>query len=281
MVSSHASRSDPWRVGVLFSRTGLTAVTETEHFLGTALAIQEINQAGGVLGREIEVVAYDLESDPVTYRRLADRLLTEDGISVIFGCSSSAERKAVLPAIERRNGLLWYPSLYEGFEYSPNVIYTGASPNQNSFPLAEYLVRNHGRRVFLVGSDYVYPRESNRIMRDLVESYGGEIVGELYVPMEASPLQLQAVLKEVREQQPDVLFSTVVGRPAQNFYRLYHDAGFDAARMPIASLTIAEGEIREIGAEFCAGHITAATYFGSLDSDSNRTFVTNFHRLFG
>src|SRR6266568_1878252 len=102
MVSSNASRSDPWRVGVLFSRTGLTAVTETEHFLGTALAIQEINQAGGVLGREIEVVAYDPESDPVTYRRLADRLLTEDGISVIFGCSSSAERKAVLPAIERR-----------------------------------------------------------------------------------------------------------------------------------------------------------------------------------
>src|SRR6267154_2720382 len=198
MVSSHASRSDPWRVGVLFSRTGLTAVTETEHFLGTALAIQEINQAGGILGRELEVVAYDPESDPATYRRLADRLLTDDGISVIFGCSSSAERKAILPAIERRNGLLWSPSLYEGFEYSPNVIYTGASPNQNSFPLAEYLVRNYGRRVFLVGSDYVYPRESNRIMRDLIVAYGGEIAGELYVPMQASPSQLQAVLKEVR-----------------------------------------------------------------------------------
>src|SRR6185295_13553035 len=281
MVSGTAPSSDTWRVGVLFSRVGLTAVTETEHFLGTALAIQEINQAGGILGREIEVVAYDPQSDPETYRRLADRMLTDDGISVVFGCSSSAERKAVLPAIERRNGLLWYPSLYEGFEYSPNVIYTGASPNQNSFPLAEYLVRNYGRRVFLVGSDYVYPRESNRIMRDLIVAYGGEIAGELYVPMEASRSQLQAVLKEVREQQPDVLFSTVVGRPAQNFYRLYHDAGFDAAQMPIASLTIAEGEIREIGAEFCAGHITAATYFGSLDSDSNRTFVTNFHRLFG
>ena len=164
MVSGTAPSSDTWRVGVLFSRVGLTAVTETEHFLGTALAIQEINQAGGILGREIEVVAYDPQSDPETYRRLADRMLTDDGISVVFGCSSSAERKAVLPAIERRNGLLWYPSLYEGFEYSPNVIYTGASPNQNSFPLAEYIVRNHGRRVFLVGSDYIYPRESNRIM---------------------------------------------------------------------------------------------------------------------
>ena len=269
MVNRAGAGAETWRVGVLFSRSGVMEVTETEHFFGTALAIQEINQSGGIRGREIEVVAYDPGSDPETYRKLADRLLTEDGISVIFGCSTSAARKAILPAIERRNGLLWYPSLYEGFEYSPNVIYTGASPNQNSFPLAEYLVRNYGRRVFLVGSDYVYPRESNRIMRDLIVAYGGEIAGELYVPMEASSSQLQAVLKEVREQQPDVLFSTVVGRPAQNLYRLYHDAGFDAAQMPIASLTIAEGEIREIGAEFCAGHITAATYFGSLDSDSN------------
>ena len=132
-------------------------VTETEHFFGTALAIQEINQSGGIRGREIEVVAYDPGSDPETYRKLADRLLTEDRISVIFGCSTSAARKAVLPAVERRNGLLWYPSLYEGFEYSPNVIYTGASPNQNSVALRR-ICRNYGPRFFLVGSDYIYPR---------------------------------------------------------------------------------------------------------------------------
>jgi len=162
------SERDVWRVGVLFSRTGLMAVSESEHFFGTALAIQEINNSGGILGREIEVVAYDPGSAPETYRKMADRLLTEDGASVIFGCSTSAERKAVLPAIERRNGLLWYPSLYEGFEYSPNVIYTGAAPNQNSFPLAEYIVRKYGPRVYLIGSDYIYPRESTRIMRDLV-----------------------------------------------------------------------------------------------------------------
>jgi ABC-type branched-subunit amino acid transport system substrate-binding protein len=281
MVSRTASRSDPWRVGVLFSRTGLTAITETEHFLGTALAIQELNHAGGILGREIEVVAYDPESDPETYRRLADRLLTEDGISVIFGCSSSAERKAVLPAIERRNGLLWYPSLYEGFEYSPNVIYTGASPNQNSFPLAEYLVRNHGRRVFLVGSDYVYPRESNRIMRDLLESYGGEIVDEVYVPMDAAAPRLRDLVRRVKDQRPDVVFSTVVGRAAQIFYRLYREAGLDPQSIPIASLTMAEGEVREIGAALCEGHITAATYFASLEGASNRRFADNFHAAYG
>ena len=281
MVSSTASLSDTWRVGVLFSRSGLTAITETEHFLGTALAIQEINQAGGVLGREIEVVAYDPESDPATYRRLADRLLTEDGISVIFGCSSSAERKAVLPAIERRNGLLWYPSLYEGFEYSPNVIYTGACPNQNSFPLAEYLVRNHGRRVFMVGSDYIYPRESNRIMRDLVDSYGGEIVDEVYVPMDASEISLRDLVTRIKDKAPNVVFSTVVGRAAQNFYRLYREGGLDPASLPIASLTMAEGEVNEIGAALCEGHLTAATYFASLQSASNRKFTNDFRRAFG
>ena len=281
MVSSTASLSDTWRVGVLFSRTGLTAVTETEHFLGTALAIQEINQAGGVLGREIEVVTYDPESDPETYRRLADRLLTDDGISVIFGCSSSAQRKAVLPAIERRNGLLWYPSLYEGFEYSPNVIYTGASPNQNSFPLAEYLVRNHGRRVLMAGSDYIYPRKSNRIMRDLVETYGGKIVDEVYVPMAASEQRLREIVVRAKELAPDVVFSTIVGRSAQMFYRLYREAGLDPASMPIASLTMAEGEVQVIGAALCEGHITAATHFGSLRGSSNRRFAENFHRAFG
>ncbi|MGZ3287549.1 MAG: transporter substrate-binding domain-containing protein, partial [Xanthobacteraceae bacterium] len=243
--------------------------------------IQEINQAGGVLGREIEVVAYDPESDPETYRRLADRLLTDDGISVIFGCSSSAQRKAVLPAIERRNGLLWYPSLYEGFEYSPNVIYTGASPNQNSFPLAEYLVRNHGRRVLMAGSDYIYPRESNRIMRDLVESYGGKIVDEVYVPMAASEQRLREIVVRAKELAPDVVFSTIVGRSAQMFYRLHREAGLDPASMPIASLTMAEGEVQVIGAALCEGHITAATHFGSLRGSSNRRFAENFHRAFG
>ncbi|MBN9530919.1 MAG: transporter substrate-binding domain-containing protein [Alphaproteobacteria bacterium] len=272
---------ETWRVGVLFSRTGLMSVTETEHFLGTALAIGEINRAGGVLGREIEVVAYDPASDAQAYRRLADRLLTEDGISVIFGCSNSAQRKAVLPAIERRNGLLWYPSLYEGFEYSPNIIYTGASPNQNSFPLADYLIRTCGPRLFLVGSDYVYPRESNRIMRDLVESYGGEVVGEIYVPMDAAADVLDRVLGDIGKARPDAVFSTVVGKTAQNFYRRYRDAGFDPARIPIASLTMAEGELREIGPELCAGHITAATYFGSLDREANHRYVAQFRQAYG
>ena len=275
------SDRDVWRVGVLFSRSGLMAVSESEHFFGTALAIEEINNAGGILGREIEVVAYDPGSIPETYRKMADRLLTEDGASVIFGCSTSAERKAVLPAIERRNGLLWYPSLYEGFEYSPNVIYTGACPNQNSFPLAEYIVRKNGPRVYLIGSNYIYPRESNRIMRDLVESYSGQVVGEQYVNMEASDPELTRALEAIRMQSPDVVFSTIVGRTAQRFYRLFATMGFDPARVPIASLTMAEGELREIGPEFCVGHLTAASYFGSLKRENNIRFKTAFANAYG
>ncbi len=281
MVDSQSSAARNWRVGVLFSRSGPLSVTQSEHFLGTMLAIDQINGAGGVLGREIEVVAYDPASSPEIYRSLAERLLTDDGISVIFGCSSSAERKAILPAIERRNGLLWYPSPYEGFEYSPNVIYTGPSPNQNSFPLAEYLVRHVGRRLFFVGSDYVYPRESNRIMRDLVESYDGTVVDEVYVPLEASDAQLRSVLRRIDKHRPDAVFSTVVGRTARRFYRAYHEAGYDPATTPIASLTMAEGEIREIDPRLCVGHITAANYFGSLESDANHRFVADFRAAFG
>jgi branched-chain amino acid transport system substrate-binding protein len=272
---------DAWRVGVLFSRSGLMAITESEHFFGTALAIEEINKAGGILGREIEVIAYDPGSLPETYRKMADRLLTEDGVSVIFGCSTSAERKAVLPAIERRNGLLWYPSLYEGFEYSPNVIYTGACPNQNSFPLAEYIVRKYGPRVYLIGSDYIYPRESNRIMRDLVESYAGQIAGEQYVAMEASDAELTRALEMIRMRSPHVVFSTIVGRTAQRFYRLYAEKGFDPTRLPIASLTLAEGELREIGPRHCVGHLTAASYFGSLPGESSGRFKAAFTKAYG
>ena len=159
-------------------------ITETEHFFGTALAIEEINQAGGVLGRQIEAVAYDPDRTPTPTAawptgcspRTAPRW-----------CSAAALGRAqgVLPAMERHNGLLWYPSLYEGFEYSQNVIYTGATPNQNVFPLADYLLRDHGPRVFLIGSDYIYPRESNRVMRDLIKATGGKIVGELYAALDA------------------------------------------------------------------------------------------------
>jgi ABC-type branched-subunit amino acid transport system substrate-binding protein len=274
-------QDDGWRVGVLFSRSGATGVTESAHFFGTALAIEEINQLGGVLDRPLVPVVYDPKGDIAEYRKLATRLLLEDEVNVIFGCSRSSSRKAVLPVVERNNALLWYCSFYEGFEYSPNVIYTGAVPNQNSVQLAAYLMQNRGKRFFLVGADYIYPRESNRVMRDMVEQHGGEVLEEVYLPIDAGEIELKEVLSEIKAQHPDVVFSTLVGQSARLFYQLYRDFGLDPKTMPIASLSMAEEEVRLIGPALCEGHITSATYFGSVQNESNRHFVDLWRQRFG
>lgn len=276
-----AAEADPWRVGVLFSRSGVMSISESEHFFGTVLAIEQINAAGGVLGRPLEPVALDPKSDPVEYRRLADQLLLDEGISVIFGCSTSSSRKAVLPAIERRNGLLWYCSLYEGFEFSPNVVYTGAAPNQNSLQLAAYLLREGRKRWHLIGSDYIYPRESNRIMRDVVEDHGGEITAEVYLPYESNTGAVARAVEAIKAAKPDVVFSTLVGRPGREFYRLYRELGIDPLKTPIASLTMGESEVKAIGPALCHGHLTSATYFESIATPRNRDFVAAFRRRFG
>jgi ABC-type branched-subunit amino acid transport system substrate-binding protein len=273
--------AEGWHVGVLYSRSGPTGVTESEHFYGTALAIEEINAAGGVLDRPLVPTAYDPKGDSDEYRRLATRLVIEDEINVIFGCSRSSSRKAVLPVVERNNALLWYSSFYEGFEYSPNVIYTGAVPNQNSVQLAAYLLQHRGKRLFLVGADYIYPRESNRVMRDVVEQYGGEILDEVYLPLEAGQPELLEVLRAIRDAKPDVVFSTLVGQSARLFYQLYVDEGLDPKVTPIASLSMAEEEIRQIGPHLCEGHITSATYFSSLQNDSNARFRRLWAERFG
>lgn len=280
-MTHETQMDDGWRIGVLFSRSGPTGVTESEHFLGTALAIEEINQLGGVLGRPLIPVAYDPRGDATEYRQLATRLLLEDEVNVIFGCSRSSSRKAVLPVIERNNALLWYCSFYEGFEYSPNVIYTGAVPNQNNVPLAAYLLQNRGRKLFFVGADYIYPRESNRIMRDLVEQHGGEVLDEVYLPLEASRAEVEEVLADIQAAQPDAVFSTMVGQSARLLYQLYRDFGLDPQRTPIASLSMVEEEIRQVGPLLCEGHITAATYFGSVASEGNRRFIALWRSRFG
>lgn len=272
---------DAWRVGILFSRSGVMRVPQSEHFFGTALAIEEINTNGGVLGRPIEPIAYDPGSDPATYRELAERLLIDDGVRTIFGCSTSAERKAVLPSIERWNGLLWYPSLYEGFEYSPNIIYTGAVPNQNSIQLAQFLTGTYGSRIFLIGSDYIYPRESNRVMKELIDAAQGAIVGEEYFPLIFPESSFDQTFERLRRIRPDAIFSTLVGESGIAFYRQYADTDLFASGVPIASLTMAEGEIAEIGGALAAGHVTAAPYFSTVETLANRQFTERFRKKFG
>ena len=280
-MARHHDGSEPWRIGVLFSRTGVTAVIEQSQLQGTLLAVEEVNSAGGVNGREVVPVIYDPGSDPTRFARYAHKLLTEDRVTMIFGCYTSTSRKAVVPLVERWNGLLWYPTLYEGFAYSPNVISTGAAPNQNSLCLVQYLMERFGDRFYFVGSDYVYPRESNRIMREFIAARKGTIVGEQYVDLQAARAEYKAVIREVGRAQPEVVFSTVVGEATSHLYQAYCDAGLNPATMPLASLTTSEAEIRLMGADVGCGHYTSAPYFERVDTDQNASFVARYKRRFG
>jgi branched-chain amino acid transport system substrate-binding protein len=270
-----------WQIGVLFSRSGVTAAAEIAEANGTLLAVEEINRNGGVLGHPIRPVFYDPQCSPNKYRDLAVRLLTKDGIKSIFGCYMSTARKAVLPAIEAYRGLLFYPTFYEGFEYSNRCFYTGSSSNQNAVQLARYLIEAFGKRFLLVGSNYVFPYEYNRVITDLVVRAGGSILDEIYVPVEAGRMDFEKVIKQIRKLQPDVVVSNVVGTGAALLYESYKEAGFDANTMPIASLATTEAEVAEMHPEVAAGHFTAASFFETLDTPQARRFVAAFKQRFG
>lgn len=273
--------SEPWRVGVLFSRSGFMAVIEETQLRGTLTAIDEINDTGGINGRPIEPIVYDPGSDSRTYGLLAKKLMVEDGVSTIFGCYTSSSRKAVLPVVERLDGLLWYPTLYEGFEFSSNVIYTGATPNQNSVQLCRTLMELYGNRFYFVGSDYIYPRESNRIMRELIRHSGGSVVGERYVKLGADRNAFTPIMRDIKQMQPDVIFSTVVGEATVFLYQAYADVGLNPKVTPIASLTTSEAEVRAMGFDVGEGHLTAAPYFQGVGNDHNATFVNRYQKRYG
>jgi branched-chain amino acid transport system substrate-binding protein len=280
-MSSSEDNKSPWRVGVLFSQTGVTSAVEQSQLNATLLAIAEINAAGGVLDRPIEPVIYDPASDPKQFRALAERLLQVDRIRLLFGCYMSSTRKAVLPVVESHRGLLFYPTLYEGFEYSRHCIYTGAAPNQNSLQLAKFLLSTYGNRFLLVGSNYIYPYESNRLMADFVVQGRGEVLDEIYVPLAAGREDFEKVISRIKKTSPDVIFSTVVGKGTSVLYESYRNAGFDPTKMPIASLTTSEAEVAEMHQEAAEGHITAAPFFETSASSSARRFVSSFKEKYG
>ncbi|APE49324.1 amino acid ABC transporter substrate-binding protein [Delftia sp. HK171] len=274
--------NDPVRVGILYSATGTTSTIGQSQLQGAQLAIDEINEAGGLLGRELVAVRYDPASTPARYAALAEQLIVRDGINVIFGCYMSSSRKAVIPIVEKWNKLLFYPTLYEGFEFSGNVIYTGAAPNQNSVQLADYMTSSFGARVYLIGSDYIYPYESNRIMGELVMQHpGSDKLGEHYLPLDATERDYAAIMQDIRARQPDFIFSTVVGDSTASLYRAYADAGFNPQTMPIASLTTSEAEIAQMGADVASGHFTAAPYFQSIDSPANARCLARLRQRLG
>lgn len=269
------------KIGVLFSQSGPMAVTETAHIQGVLLACDELNAQGGIRGRLIEPVIVNPDGSDQRYDRMATDLLLKQGINAIFGCCLSTSRKAVLPIVERYNGILFYPSVYEGFEYSPNVIYGGAVPNQVIVPLLEYLFAHHGKRIALFGSDTLYAREINRIVNEFLLDSGGSVVEEIYFPFGTSAARFEPALKRVVASGVDAIMSTVVGEDGVVLYEAFHSVERNGHDIPIASLTTTESELGKMSPEARAGHLSALPYFGTLDYPQNKAFVAAFQKRYG
>ena len=272
---------DDYKVGLLFSRASLTAASETAQANATHLAIAEVNDSGGINGRRLTAIDGDPGADPNDYRDSALHLCDHHQVQVLFGTHMSSTRKVVLPVVESRRRLLFYPTLYEGFEYSPYCFYTGSAPNQNSLQLARYVLQTYGGRVLFVGGSYVYPYESNRIMRELFEQAGGEIVDEIYLPFHATAEDFERVMQRVRETAPDAIYSTIVGSDIPSLHRAYRQAGFDPARTPIVSLATNEVDVQAMTDEEAEGHISAAPWFSTLQTPASQAFVSHYRARFG
>jgi urea transport system substrate-binding protein len=267
------------RVGILHSMTGTLAISARPVVDATLLAIEEINAQGGLLGRKLEPVIADGASTSDAFAAEAERLITLEKVSVVFGCWTSSSRKAVGPVFEKHNHLLFYPVQYEGLEQSPNIIYNGATPNQQVMPAVSYALANFGPRVFLVGSDYVFPRTANEIIRDQVSALGGEVVGELYLPLGGK--NVAPMIDAIVPAKPDVILNTINGDSNIAFFRALREAGITPDRLPVVSFSISETELPELGAEAMAGNYAAWNYFQSVDTPENRAFLEKFRARFG
>lgn len=267
----------PIRIGVLHSLTGTMAVSERPLVDAVQLAMTEINAKGGVLGRPLEMVVADGQSDAAVFAREAERLITQEKVSVIFGCWTSSSRKAVKPIVEKYRHLLFYPVQYEGLEQSPNIIYTGSAPNQQIIPGTYWALENLGKRVYLLGSDYVFPRTANYIIRDIVRVAGGRVLAERYLPLGSS--DVAGIVEEIRRLKPDVILNTINGDSIFDFLQALQTT--DANNIPVVSFSVAEGELANHPELSLNAHYAVWSYFQSLDTANNRRFVADFKRLFG
>ncbi len=272
---------DTIKVGILHSLSGTMAISETTVVDAEELAIKEINAAGGLLGKQIEVVKEDGGSDWDTFAEKAEKLIDQDGVVTVFGCWTSASRKAVLPVFESKDHMLWYPVQYEGQECSKNIFYTGAAPNQQIEPAVEWLLENKGQQFFLVGSDYVFPRTANTIIKEQLTALGGETVGEDYLPL--GETEVTPIISKIRAALPDggVIFNSLNGDSNVAFFKQMQGAGLDPDRYPIMSVSVAEEEVRQIGSEFLVGHYAAWNYFQTVETPENEKWVADFKAEYG
>lgn len=267
-------------IGVMFSTTGSYSVVARSMLNGALLAFRELAEAGGDI--TFEPVVVNPSGDLQRYRALSLDLLRA-GIRQVVGCYTSSSRKEVIPCFEKFDGLLWYPSHYEGFESSDNVIYTGASPNQHVLPLVDYMAARVGTRAFCVGSNYIWAWENNRIFREALTARGGSVVAERYLPV--GDIEFDQVVAGILDQRPDFVFNNLIGTSNYAFFRAFRAAcrarGIDQANeIPVASCTLSEPELAEIGTDAVDGHLSSSVYFSSLDSPASTAFITAYAKAY-
>jgi urea transport system substrate-binding protein len=268
------NQPEPIRVGILHSLSGTMAISETGVVEATLMAIEELNAQGGVMGRPIEPIVVDIRSDWEFAAQEAERLIVEEEVAVIFGCWTSACRKTVKPVFEQYNHLLIYPVQYEGLEQSPNILYTGAAPNQQLIPAVKWALDNLGDRFFLVGSDYVFPHTANAIMRDQILSLNGQIVGEDYILLGST--EVESIVAAIQAAQPDVILNTINGDSNIAFFQALRQAGITPQDTPTISFSIAEPELQTFDLSTMTGDYAVWNYFQSVDRPENRAFVRRF-----
>ncbi|MDO4944316.1 MAG: urea ABC transporter substrate-binding protein [Ruminococcus sp.] len=270
---------DTVKVGLLHSLTGSMAISEKSVRDAEVLAIEEINAAGGVNGKQIEYVEEDGASEPSTFATKAEKLVDSEGVSAIFGCWTSSSRKAVKPIVEEYDALLFYPVQYEGMESSSNIVYTGAAPNQQIVPAIDYLIEQGYKKFFLLGSDYVFPRTANMIINAQVSNAGLEVVGEEYADMEQT--DFAAIIAKIEAAKPDVIINTLNGTGNVSFFKQMSEKNYTSKEYMTMSFSIAEEEVATIGSDILQGHLVSWNYYQTTDTEKNTEFVKAYKDKFG
>lgn len=280
-VSGIESSGEPVRVGVIFSNSGASADIEAAFLKGAIVAVDVVNRRGGIRGHPIEIVYCDPGCEAARYPALVSDLVLRQGVTCIFGCVSSLCRKAALPVIERLGALLWYPTQFEGFEYSRNVLYGGPCPNQHVMPLFDYLHRNGCRRYCLIGSDFLFSRESLRVFRERAEARSAEILDEAYLGLAASGQAFLPVLRRALSLRPDAIVSAVVPPALLDLFRAYRFAGGNPFDVPLANMAASELDAGALGFELSHGHIAVGPYFETVHNAENAAFLAALRRRYG
>ena len=268
-------------VGQLHSATGTMAISETGSIQAEQLAIEQINEMGGVLGRKIKIIVEDGASDWPTFAEKAKKLLVNDKVAAVMGCWTSASRKAVLPVFEKENGMLYYPTFYEGLEQSKNVIYTGQEATQQIIAGLDWMAKEKkAKTYYLIGSDYIWPRTSSKIARKHIENVlKGTVVGEEFYAL--GHTQFGSLINKIKLKKPDVIYAIVVGGSNVSFYKQLKAAGITSDKQTLLTISVTEDEVLGIGGENLTGFYSAMKYFQSLDNPNNKKFVAAFKAKYG